>query len=39
VTGKQHPHDAIGGARENANCRCTQLFSDLDPADAGAEDA
>jgi hypothetical protein len=39
VTGKQHPHDSIGGARENANCRCGQLFSDLDPADAGAEDA
>lgn len=29
VTGKQYPHDGIGGAKEDANCRCSQLFSDL----------
>jgi HK97 family phage portal protein len=38
VTGKQYPHDGIGGAAENVNCRCSQLFSDLtaDEANRGA---
>ena len=37
TTGKQYPHDGIGGAEQDINCRCSQLFSDLDPAEANAE--
>ena len=37
VTGKMYPHDGIGGAKEDVNCRCSQLFSDLtaDEANSG----
>jgi HK97 family phage portal protein len=39
VTGKMRPHDGIGGAKEDVNCRCSQLFSDLtaDEANGGAQ--
>jgi HK97 family phage portal protein len=39
VTGKQYPHDGVGGAKEDVNCRCGLLFSDLPPDEANAEDA
>ena len=37
ITGKMYPHDSIGGAAENANCRCSQIFTDqtADEANGG----
>lgn len=39
TTGKMYPHDGIGGAEEDVNCRCSLLFSDLTPDEANADDA
>lgn len=37
VTGKMFPHDGVGGAEQDVNCRCTQLFTDLTPSEANRE--